>query len=97
MIAAGHFGAKALLAKSEDEIHRFLDHVYGPQFWRHYETDSTDRSIDIYGVVPSREASDALLRVAGFGIVRQHTHDYAEFRRCNCEWAWLADAQIEVA
>jgi hypothetical protein len=91
VIASGHFGAKALLARSEFEIHLLLDQVYGREGWRHFETESSDHSIDVYGVVPSHAAAEHLLREAGFSLVRQHLHDYAEFRHCRCEWSWLAE------
>lgn len=93
MLASGHFGAIALLRKSEDEIHLALDELYGVDKWKHYETNANERSIDVFGVLPKFTAAEALLRKYGFSKVGQHSHDYAEFRRCACEWAFLMDEE----
>ena len=84
MIATFYFNALNGLSKAERELELVLDSLYGAHGgWRDYETYRRERSLDIYGVIPSDAAVDALHR-AGFASVTQHDHDIGEFVRCAC-------------
>lgn len=87
--ADAHFGAAALVRHSEAELEALLDEIYGtnPDDWRHFETDSRDRSVEVFGVLPSPASAAALLN-AGFSVVTQHEHDYGDFRSCACNAYW---------
>jgi len=81
-IAQAHFGAWMVMRRSELELERLLDHLYGGA-WSHFETESADRSIEVFGVTPSEAAVERLL-AEGFAWVREHTHGFEKFVYCDC-------------
>lgn len=81
-IAQAHFGAWQVIRRSELELERLLDHLYDGA-WSHFETDSAERSIEIFGVTPSDSAIARLLE-EGFASVREHPHGFEKFVYCDC-------------
>lgn len=90
-LAAALFAARKYVEVAEARVEELLDSLFGkePDNWTHFETDSRDRSIEVFGCIPSEAAADALFR-AGFQRVSQHEHDYGEFRRCACKVSRVA-------
>lgn len=82
-LAMSLFGAKLSVRRAELALEHLLDAIYGTRQWLDFETERSDRSIDVFGVEATDAASDDLL-AAGFSAVRQHAHDKAHFIHCGC-------------
>jgi hypothetical protein len=82
-IAQAHFGALLTMRRSELEIERLLDQLYRGE-WSAFDTETTDRSIEVFGVVPNEAAVERLL-AEGFSAVREHEHGYEKFTHCDCQ------------
>jgi carbohydrate-selective porin OprB len=82
--ASALFGAQKLVRRAEDDLERLLVTLYGRDGWSSFDTEPKDRSLEIYGVIPSPANVQALF-AAGFSIVREHDHDRKSFLRCACK------------
>jgi hypothetical protein len=72
--------AERLHAHLRTRLEELLDSLY-PDGWEDVEVGETE--IDVYGVVPSSAAVEAL-RLAGWATVHQHDHGADSFRHCCC-------------
>lgn len=81
-LAAEFASAERSLIRAEHDIEALLDSLFGGR-WRDFEVGAEDLAIDVYGVVPSPAATDALRR-AGFVVVTLHDHASTQFLHCAC-------------
>ena len=86
MIARELFRAELGLRQAEDQLDELLDSLFGdrPDDWSDYHYDRSDRSLEVFSVIPADAAFDALVR-AGFQRVWLHDHSRDKFLRCACK------------
>lgn len=80
-LAAALFGAESALLAAEHALEAMLDSLYGASGWHGFEAGRG--VLDVYLVIPSPAACDALHR-AGFALVTEHNHQARAFRECAC-------------
>lgn len=88
-LAGRLFAAEDALLSTETELEELLDSLYnvggadGERQWQGFEHDRALALVEVYGVVASPAAADALYR-AGFAAVLQHHHEREQFVHCAC-------------
>lgn len=84
-LAAELEAAESRLLDARALLEDLLDSLYGAGAWQSYEVGGM-ACLDVYGVVASPAAADALRR-AGWDYVWQHDHEAVRFRACACRAA----------
>lgn len=72
--------AEAEFIEAEHAVEMMIGALY--DVYEDFEANADE--LNVYGVVPSPAAADAIHRALGFRVVIQHEHKKNEFRSCGC-------------